>query len=344
MKRFAGALIVFTAICLTFIADGFSQAKPDSLLRLTHTVSLPGYTGDFDHFSEDLAGGRLFLAAEDHGTVEVFDLKSGSHLKTLTGFEVPHSLMMLPKQNRILVVDGGKGLSKLISADNYKEIAKVKTTPGADSIGYDASANELFVVTGGKDVDMDKSFLEVIEPASGRHLGSIEFQSRHVEAMAVEQSGPRLYVNITDQGKIAVVDKAKRAVIATWPVAPCGENSPMAMDEANKRLFVVCRKPAMLAVFDTTTGKIITTMPAPARSDGVSFDSVHRRIYVPGGEGYIGVYQQKDANTYALVARVPSATGAKTCLWVPERNRLFVAVSPGDTKAEAKVLTFEAGE
>ena len=38
-------------------------------------MALPGFTGDFDHFAVDEIGGRLFLAGEDHKTVEVFDLR-----------------------------------------------------------------------------------------------------------------------------------------------------------------------------------------------------------------------------------------------------------------------------
>jgi len=304
-------------------------------------VTLPGYAGDFDHFAADLPGGRLFLAAEDHGTVEVFDLKTGEHTRTLRGFETPHSVFIMPKQNRILVTDGGKGLSKIIRADNYAVIGTVKTTPGADSIGFDRASGRLYIVTGGKDVNMDTSALAIVDPSTGQHLGDIEFKSRHVEAMAIEQSGPRLFINITDQGKIAVVDRATRAITATWPVQTCGENSPMALDEANRRLFVVCRKPAMLVVFDTDTGKSIASLPAPARADDVAFDSVHHRIYVPGGEGYIGVYREKTPNAYELTEKVPSAPGAKTCLLVPELNRLYVAVSPGDTKNEAKILTYD---
>ena len=294
VKRTAIVMLVCLVARLALAADPATSA-----LTLYHSATLPGYTGDFDHFAADVSGGRLFLAAEDHGTVEVFDLKTGDHRRTLQGFETPHSLFLMPQQNRILVADGGK------------------------------------------DVNMDKSLLAIVDPATGQHLGDIEFKSRHVEAMAIEQSGPRLFINITDQGKIAVVDRKTRAITAMWPVQPCGENSPVALDEANKRLFVVCRKPAMLVVFDTDTGKSIASLPAPARADDVAFDGVHHRIYVPGGEGYIAVYRQKDSNTYELMEKVPSAPGAKTCLLVSELNRLYVAVSPGDTKNEARMLTYD---
>ncbi|HVH88590.1 MAG TPA: hypothetical protein VM912_17865 [Terriglobales bacterium] len=46
-------------------------------------------------------------------------------------------------------------------------------------------------------------------------------------------------------------------------------------------------------------------------SDGMAFDSAHKRIYVPGAEGYIAAYQQKDADHYELVAKVPTAPWSK---------------------------------
>jgi len=46
-----------------------SGASSDSVLVLQGRTELPGYSGDFDHFAVDLQGNRLFLAAEDHGTL-----------------------------------------------------------------------------------------------------------------------------------------------------------------------------------------------------------------------------------------------------------------------------------
>jgi hypothetical protein len=44
---------------------------------LETTISLPGIDGDFDHFAYDLKRNRLIAAAEEHHTLELFDLKSG---------------------------------------------------------------------------------------------------------------------------------------------------------------------------------------------------------------------------------------------------------------------------
>jgi DNA-binding beta-propeller fold protein YncE len=309
-------------------------------LRLIGRTDLPGYSGDFDHFGVDLKGDRLFLAAEDHGTLEVFKLSTGEHLKTVTGVETPHSIFYIPQKNRLLVTDTGAGMTKVLDATTYAVTGAIKLTPGADSIGYDAKRNRLYVVTGGKDVDMKESFLAEIDPDTGEHFGDLEFDSNHTEAMAVEQNGDHLYINITDKNYLAVVDKTTRSVVAQWHVGEAEQNAPIAFDEAHRRLFVVTRKPGKLVVLNADTGVSIASFKAPERTDEVVFDARNGRVYVAGGEGYVGVFQEDDPDHYSELARIPSATGAKTAILVPSLNELILAVSPGEAKTGAGILRF----
>ena len=288
-----------------------------------------------------MPGNRLFLAAEDHGTLEVFDLSTGQHLKSVKGVETPHSILYMPDRNRLLVTDGGAGMSKVLDASTYQVTGTIKLVPGADSIGYDAPRKRLYVVTGGKDVNMAESYLAEIDPRTGEHFGDIRFDANHVEAMAVEQAGDRLFINVTDKNYLAVVDKRKRAVVATWPIHEAQQNAPVAFDEADHRLFVVTRKPAKLIVLDSNSGATVAAFTAPERTDEVVYDSANRRVYIAGGEGYIGVIQQRDPDHYRELARVSSAPGAKTAILVPSLHRLYVAVSPGEGRTGAAVIWFE---
>ena len=63
-----------------------------------------------------------------------------------------------------------------------------------------------------------------------------------------------------------------------------------------------------------------------------------KRLYVSGGEGFIDVFQQQDGNRFGRVAHVATAAGARTSLFVPEQNRLYLAVPHrGAQKAEIRV-------
>jgi len=57
-------------------------------------------------------------------------------------------------------------------------------------------------------------------------------------------------------------------------------------------------------------------------------------------DGMIVVFEQRDADHYALVAKIPSSMGAGTSLFVPELNRLYVA-APRSSGHTAKVLIHE---
>ena len=318
-----------------------TEGKAPAPLKLVGSIELPGVTGDFDHLTLDAKRQRLLIAGEDHKTLEVIDLKAGKRLQSVPGMGTPHSLLYLPASDEVYLTDGDEGTIKILQGSDYKQIGKIPLIAGADSVGYDAAARTLYVVTGGKDVPLGYSILSAVDLPGRKRIRELRFESAHVEAMALEHEGPNLFINVTDKNQIAVVDRKTMTKVKEWTVGAALENSPVALDEANRRLLIVCRKPGTLVVMNADTGSVVASLPAAGRSDDIAFDRKAHRIYVPGGEGYISVFEQKDADHYEALAKVPSAPGAKTALLVPELHRLFVAVSPGDTKEMARVLIFE---
>ena len=45
-----------------------------------------------------------------------------------------------------------------------------------------------------------------------------------------------------------------------------------------------------------------------------------------GGEGYLDILQDQGDNHFARVAHTPTASGARTCLYVADQRRLYLAV------------------
>ncbi|MGH9357211.1 MAG: YncE family protein, partial [Terriglobia bacterium] len=130
-KAQAVFLTLFVALALKASAQG------NAPLKLISSTPLPGFTGDFDHFGIDLNGGRLFLAAEDHKTVEVFDLHTGKRLHSITGFSQPHAIHYIPESNELIVTDGDDfGMCELVSGKTYKILRTIKLPVGVDSGEY----------------------------------------------------------------------------------------------------------------------------------------------------------------------------------------------------------------
>ncbi len=331
-RRITRRLAILSCLLIAGSAAGAMRARAtpsNEPLKLLGRTEIPGYTGDFDHLAADIPDNRLFMAAEDHGTLEVFNLTTGRHLRTLTTFNTPHGIFLVPGTHRMIVTDSGKGFSRILDTRTFRVVGRIKLAPGADSSVYDPSTGRFYIVTGGSDVGMKVSYLNEIDPHTGHLLRQLRFNSSHTEAVQAEQHGNRLFVNIADKNYVAVVDKKSFKVIAHWPIAGANTNLSMALDEKDHRLFIVTRNPTKMFVLDTHDGRTVATVDVPAIVDGVFWDAARKRIYVPGAVGEVGVYQQIDPNHYRELARVPSAIGAKSGLYVPALNRLYLAASPG---------------
>ena len=101
-------------------------------------------------------------------------------------------------------------------------------------------------------------------------------------------------------------------------------NYPMALSPSDARLAIVFRLPARLVLFDRSDGRVLATAPTCGDSDDVYFDAPGRLIYVACGGGSVDVF---DVNNSALrhAGNIPTAPGARTALYVPALDRLFVA-------------------
>lgn len=329
------------AAAIAVAAMGAAAVGHTQSVKLVKELPLPGYTGDFDHLAVDRDHNRLLVAAEDHATVEVYDLKTLAHTKTLTGFGAPHSFLIRPGAKTMIITDSGKQMSTLRNADTLAVEKKIVLTEGADSSKYDKGSNVYYIVTGGKDVEMKTANLDAVNPDTGAKVGSITFQDNHVEAMDIDPTSNKLYINLTQTNKLAVVDRKAMKVLATYPVPGAQQNAMVVVDPSQHRLYVVCRAPGKVVVLDSDTGKLITSVTAPLRSDEVMYDAGAHKLYVPGGEGWMGIYDTADKDHIKLAEKITTAPGAKTGLLLPAEHRLFLAASPGDTKALAKIMVFD---
>ncbi|MBV9440054.1 MAG: hypothetical protein JOZ24_08705, partial [Candidatus Eremiobacteraeota bacterium] len=322
-------------------------ASPEALLAhagqplvANGTTDVPGYRGDFDHFAADVNGGRLFLAGEDGAALEVFDLASGALRASIGGFGVPHSMLLLPGANELVVVDGSKP-AQVRDATSLALKRSFRLPAGADSSAYDGATKHLWVVTGGKDVPLAYCDLLEIDPANGKVFRTVRIDDAHVEGIAVEAHGRRLFVNVTGKNRIDVFDKVTGSRIASWPVTAAKQNAPMALDEPNHRVFIVTRDPGMLLVIDSQTGRFVASLRAPEHADQVLWDDIRKRAYVPGGDGFLGIYQRTAGDHYLELPRIATAPGAKTGLLVRALDRLYLAASPGDSRVGGAVLRYD---
>jgi DNA-binding beta-propeller fold protein YncE len=309
------------------------QAPESKALRQIQTIPLPNVEGRIDHLGVDVSGQRLFVSALGNNTLEVLDLRAGKRLTSITGLREPQGVFFAPKENKLFVANGDDGTCRVFDGSSYKLLATAHFSADADNVRYDAGRNQIYVGYG-------EGALGVLDATTGQKLADIPLQG-HPESFRLEESGARIFVNVpTANHTIAVLDRVQRAVIATWPVE-AEANFPMALDEPHHRLLAVTRKPARLIVVDTESGKTVASHPAVGDADDTFYDATHKRVYISGGDGFIDVFDQRDPDHYQLIGRIPTARGARTSLFVPELNRLYLAV-PHRGNQRAEIRAYQA--
>ena len=339
MNRFVSRLIALPILAAVFpLLTATAQTKPP--LKRVEEMQFPASVKNrLDHLGVDVDGKRLFVVGEEAHTVLVFDLNTGKVIQQIP-VEHPHAVLFRKDLDLIYITDEEKGALNIYDGKNYKLVKTVPLKVDADSIGYDPATTDLYIVNGGDNAHETFTMLSAVNTTKAQKIADIKIDGDTLEAMALERNGDKLYLDNPAKNTVDVIDRKTNKMVAAWPVKLSKDNSTMALDEPAHRLFVGCRE-GKLVVFDTQTGKELQALPIGPRADDMTFDPASKRIYViSGGQGAVDVYQEKDPDHYESLGKVSSAPGAKTGLWVPELNRLFVSV-PAQGAAAGKVLVYQ---
>ncbi|MBA3936754.1 MAG: hypothetical protein H0X38_04775 [Planctomycetes bacterium] len=326
--RAALALLAVTAL---------TAAGAEGLLAAGPGIPIPAVSGRIDHFAQDVAGKRLFVAALGNGTVEVIDLASGTVVHTIDHLDEPQGVAWLPDLGRLVIAEGGGDAVDVLDGTTWARLGRIEHLGDADNIRVEAKTGLVYVGVGSG----RSAALALIDAKSATLMRTLPLPG-HPEAFALETAGPRIYVNVPDDGSVVVLDRSTGATAARWELAGASSNFPMALDEAAHRLFVACRSPARLVILDTATGSQISSLPCASDADDVFRDAAAQRVYVIGGGGEVTVIGASDPLHYDVLAAIPTVSGARTGFFDAAAGRLYVACPRHIFGKSAEIRTFAA--
>jgi DNA-binding beta-propeller fold protein YncE len=319
-----------------------TNAQKNVPLRLVQTIPMPNVKGRIDHMDVDVKGKRLFVAGLENGSLEVVDLAAGKWSKSIPGFKKTQGVAYIPLLNKVFVASGDDGMLRVFRGDSLELLDSIKLEPGPNRVTYDPHKSVLYVGYGGKDAGKDYGEVGIIDAKTDKHLSDIKVEA-HPAELLLDKSGKTLYVFVSSVSKVQVVDTQKREVVSTWPVSS-QRNGDGAFDEKTHRLFIGTRTPPQMIAMDSATGREVAKLPTVEGMDGVYFNAAQKRVYVSGGRdndvGYVFVYQQKDADHYDVIGKLPTRAGAGTSFWSPELNRFYVG-APAHDNEQAAILVVE---
>jgi DNA-binding beta-propeller fold protein YncE len=347
MKRFC-EMAFLTALVTTLIAcKGAPPTAPESAppaaqvappMILTASVPLEGVKGRFDHFAS--GKGKVFVSGLGNNSVEIIDLFQGTRSHEITGVPNPQGVAFSPEANKLFVASE-KGKVYIYDGDSYKLQTTLDFDGGADNLRYDAATKRVYVGCGD---DEKTSAIAAIDAMTNKRTDEVYKLGGEPESFQLEKSGPDIYVNVPDLKQIVAINRTTKELMR-WPVTNL-QNFPMALDEADHRIIVGTREPATISVFDTGTGKMVASLPTVQDTDDLYYSAEKKRVFVPGREGAIWVYQQNDPDHYTLLAKIPTALGAGTAGYFGRQgkgfDRFYLAVPQGaNTNAEVRVYTVQ---
>jgi hypothetical protein len=319
-------------ICAVALLFGALRAEGQEKepLQQIGAITLPGVEGRIDHMSIDEAGKRLFVAALGNNSIEVVDLKAGKAVRQLKGMEEPQGIAVLPDLGKLVVASGGDGAVRIYDLKSLDLLHIIKNLDDADNVRYDSAAKRVYVGYG-------KGTLAGIDPSTGQKVTDVKLAG-HPESFQLEKEGARIFVNVPTARHVAVVDREKQAVLATWPLKDAAANFPMALDEAHHRVFIGCRAPGRLLVLDTDSGKVLASIECSGDCDDLFYDVKRARIYASCGEGFIDIFEQTDADHYRRTTKTRTAAGARTSFFNFDEGLIYLAVPHrGDQRAELRI-------
>ncbi len=310
---FARAILLIAMAMLPAVAEAQTADAP---LVLETKVPLGEVSGRIDHLAIDMKRQRLFVAELGNNSLGVVDLASGKVLRRITGLSEPQGVAYVPFADSIYVANAGDGSVRILRGDDYAPIGRIELGDDADNVRVDTLRNRVFVGYG-------EGALAVVDPATQTKTAEIRLKA-HPEGFQIDETGARVFVNVPDARDIDVVDLAARST-RSLPTQGARSNFPMAVDAAAHRVLVVFRTPPTLMALSSTDGNVVAKVETCGDADDVFVDAKRRRVYVSCGDGVVDVFEPADTG-YRRLGRIPTVSGARTSLFVPELDRLFVAV------------------
>jgi DNA-binding beta-propeller fold protein YncE len=313
-----------------------SQEREAPPVREVQEIPLPGVQGRLDHFTIDAKRKRVIFSGLGNNSVQVVDVFAGRMIHQIDGLAEPQGTLYLAEWDKLFVANSANGHVDVYDGNKFTLLDHVDFGEGSDpdNLRYDAAAKKVYLGYG-------DGAIAVIDPVTNKRLPTEYKFEGHPEGFQLETKGPRIFVNVADTKNIQVINR-QTGKISTWAL-PNGHaaNFPMVLDEANRRLFIGTRKPSRLTVLDMDSGKVVASLPTAGDMDDMFYDADRKRIYVAGGEGYLSVVQQIDADHYKDMGKFATALGTRTGVWYAKRDRLYIAAPPSGVLG-ARLLVFEA--
>jgi YVTN family beta-propeller protein len=315
MHRLTTAAAALIGLLLLLVGPSLAGDPPP--LTLEAKIPLGTAAGRIDHLALDPDHQLLYVAELGNDSVAVVDLEARDVAHRIGGLSEPQGIAYHAATGTLYVANGGDGSLRLFQTFDFAPVGRIELGTDADNIRLDPWRNRIVVGYG-------KGALALVDPTSRRKIGEMSLDG-HPESFQFDETGSRIFVNVPDPGEIVGLDAVTGRKVTLFESAGASSNFAMAVDPEEHRVIIAFRSPARLVMFGTGTGMREASLEICRDADDVFVDARRHRIYVSCGEGVIDVFGQAGGG-YERITRIPTIAGARTSLFVPTTDRLYLAV------------------
>src|SRR5450432_4139089 len=231
-----------------------------------------------------------------------------------------HRLFLTGEENeKVLVLD----------TDANKLVHTIEDVKAPHAILYRKDLKKMFIVAG------DASAVQVYDADSYKMGAEIKVS---IDADSIAYDPATHYMYVVNGGREAHTPYSLISVIDTNTSKKLRDIKintnhveAVVLEKGGSRLFCNLTGLSAVGVMERKGSALKATWPLP---EG---DKANVAMAVDGADD---VFEQKDADHYSLLAKVPGSFRAKTGLFVPELNRYYLAV-PHHEKQDAEVRVYE---
>jgi DNA-binding beta-propeller fold protein YncE len=320
LKQVNLGILLASGFAAGLVQAARAETPPTPSYAVTRAVPL-GAPDRWDYVVFDPASHRVYVAHGDR--VAVVDGHDGTVLGEVDGIAGgTHGTGISTETGQGYTDDGKAGQAIVFDLKTLQIARKIPVKPDADAIAFDPASGHVFIIEG------DPKTVTVIDPKTNAVVADIDGGGGLEYAVADGRGS--LFVAGAEKRDVVKIDTRTNSVAAHWPIADCASPHGVAIDAQARRLFVSCVN-HLLVVVDTDSGREVASAPIGGGTDAAAFDPQRRRVFSSNGlDGTLSVIQEKDPDTYAPLATIPTAVSGRTMSIDPATGRLYIAAADTD--------------
>ena len=289
---------------------GNAFAQSDAPYKVLDITQLMG-NGGIDYVYADNDGRRVYVPRGRN--TFVFDLDSHKYIGSITNVG-GHGVAIDTATHHGV---SSSSPPSLFDTETMQKIKSIEVSGRPDGILLEPFTDKVFILS------HESPSITMIDPKDGTVVGTIDVGGAMEQAQSDGQG--KLYVDVEDEKKIAVVDMKTLKVITKYELGDsAGDPGGLGLDVKNHILFAMCANPNVCVVVNADDGKVLTTLPLDGGTDGGGFNPATMEAWSSQRNGTLTIIKESSPTSFAVEQTVQTKQGCKTSALDTKNNRIVL--------------------